>query len=622
MRMPINRRDFLGVSIMAGVAPGLRGCFRTGDGVSAVNSGEATPTNDQTTVAEYVVKRLAALGIKHVFGVPGDYSFPIDIAIEKYDGLTWVGCSNELNAAYSADGYARINGAAILCTTYNVGSAAALAGVMGCKAERVPIFHLVGAPSTRLEQARRHMHHSYADGNLDQFRQYHEVSVCASAYLTPENVIAEMERVIFEAVSQRMPVYIQIPEDYALMPVIGTQVVGVPFAQAATFSSNPNKLAAAVKVIRDRIDNANYTVILASFTIARYGLLEQLKALLDATKIHFATTGMSKGLLSESHPLYIGMYNGDFSPNVSAILDKADLVLDLGGVAFCDGETGEFSDHLDPSKVITVWPDQVEIGSAARKGDASQATYGPIHIKDIMDDLAQKPPQSRGIPTSETLRFEWEELEHLITKDIFRQLSGLLIPGDILVTDTGVGDLIATVLPLPDDVQFQHALLWGSIGWGTAAALGVALAAPSNRVVLLQGDGGHQCTANQIGAMGKYGVNPIIIVLNNDIYGVEEVVMGNHKPTHIQDFDRIASWNYYRIPEAMGCNRWLTRWVDFSELKHLSKAMESLRQAMEDARNHPDVAAYIVIKLDPNILFPALPERIRERLYQTPPLEV
>jgi len=200
-------------------------------------------TNGNPPVAEYVVQRLAALGIKYAFGVPGDFAFPIDKAIEKCEGLTWIGCSNELNAAYAADGYARVYGAAILSTTYNVGSAAALAGVMGCKAERVPVFHVVGAPSKRLARTRRHMHHSYADGNLDQFHPYHEVSVCASAYLTPQNTITEMERVIFEALSQRMPVYIQIAEDYALMPVIGVPIPGVPLAEAPAFSSNTRGIA-------------------------------------------------------------------------------------------------------------------------------------------------------------------------------------------------------------------------------------------------------------------------------------------------------------------------------------------------------------------------------------------
>src|ERR1700739_2905104 len=102
-------------------------------------------------------------------------SFPLILPSRNTTGLTWINCSNELNAAYSADGYARVHGAAILSTTYNVGAAAALAGVMGCKAERVPVFQLVGAPSTRMARTRRHMHHSYGDGNLDQFRGYNEV---------------------------------------------------------------------------------------------------------------------------------------------------------------------------------------------------------------------------------------------------------------------------------------------------------------------------------------------------------------------------------------------------------------------------------------------------------------
>ena len=235
MRMPINRRDFLSTGILAGFAPGFRGCFQSGDDTSPVNGGEKDATSSQLTVAQYVVQRLAALGIKHVFGVPGDFSFPIDIAVENDADLTWIGCSNELNAAYAADGYARINGAAILCTTYNVGSAAALAGVMGCKAERVPVFHLSGAPSTRLQDARLRMHHSYGDGNLDQFHQYHDVSVCASVTLTPANVVSEMDNVINAAASRRMPVYIEIPEDCAWAPIKDISIPDVPFSQAPIF---------------------------------------------------------------------------------------------------------------------------------------------------------------------------------------------------------------------------------------------------------------------------------------------------------------------------------------------------------------------------------------------------
>jgi indolepyruvate decarboxylase len=78
------------------------------------------------TVAQYTLSRLAQLGIDRVFGVPGDYAFSIDDAAEQVPGLVWVACTNELNAAYAADGYARIRGAAILSTTYGVGELSAL----------------------------------------------------------------------------------------------------------------------------------------------------------------------------------------------------------------------------------------------------------------------------------------------------------------------------------------------------------------------------------------------------------------------------------------------------------------------------------------------------------------
>ncbi len=118
------------------------------------------------TVAEYAVNRLVQLGIGHVFGLPGDFSFPFDDAIEANEDLTWILSSNELNAAYSADGYARIHGAAMLTTTYAVGELSALNGVMGSKAERLPVFHLVGSPSVRLVRSRKSIHHSFGDGEF------------------------------------------------------------------------------------------------------------------------------------------------------------------------------------------------------------------------------------------------------------------------------------------------------------------------------------------------------------------------------------------------------------------------------------------------------------------------
>ena len=133
------------------------------------------------TVVEYVVKRLSELGIDRVFGVPGDYSFPIDDAVEACPALEWIGCANELNAAYAADGYARRHGAAILTTTYGVGELSALNGVMGSRAHRLPVFHLVGAPSRRITRQSLITHHSLGDGVYGNFEALSAAAACVSA---------------------------------------------------------------------------------------------------------------------------------------------------------------------------------------------------------------------------------------------------------------------------------------------------------------------------------------------------------------------------------------------------------------------------------------------------------
>jgi indolepyruvate decarboxylase len=322
---------------------------------------------------------------------------------------------------------------------------------------------------------------------------------------------------------------------------------------------------------------------------------------------------MSKGLLSESHPLYLGMYNGESSlGDVRKIVEGADLLLDLGGVVYSDGETGTFSAHLDSSKMVAVWPDHVEIGSAAHTGGRGEATYGPVHMKDVLEALTKQAPKfttpafsrpASPFPASDA------PSDQVTDVSLFSRLEQFLAPGDTVVADTGTGDLAATAMLLPDGVQFQHALLWGCIGWGTPAALGVALADPSRRVILVQGDGGHQLTANHIGTMGHYGVNPIIVLLNNGIFGIEEIVQGNSDPDKVRNFDRLAPWQYHKLPEAMGCRDWLCSSVETNA---------EFDAALENARKHPG-AAYIEVLLGGDKLVPALPPEALDRMYQTAP---
>src|ERR1700757_4919203 len=190
------------------------------------------------TVIQHILRRLKEIGVDDVFGVAGDYAFPVNDAIVEHPDINWVTCCNELNAAYAADGYARARGVAALCTTFGVGELAAMSGVAGAYAEHLPVFHLVGTPNSATQEGRALVHHTLGNGEFDLFHKMAEPIVCASAAMTPQNAAAETERLIAVALYHRRPVYLAIPSDVANTPVLGE----APPASAPT--SDPETLAA------------------------------------------------------------------------------------------------------------------------------------------------------------------------------------------------------------------------------------------------------------------------------------------------------------------------------------------------------------------------------------------
>ena len=148
------------------------------------------------TVSDYLLQRLNEIGINHLFGVPGDFNLAFLDRVIAHPRLAWVGCANELNAAYAADGYARSQGAAALLTTFGVGELSAINGTAGSYAEYLPVIHIVGAPSQQAQRRGDLIHHSLGDGDFSHFlRMQREVTV-AQAALTADNACAEIDRVI------------------------------------------------------------------------------------------------------------------------------------------------------------------------------------------------------------------------------------------------------------------------------------------------------------------------------------------------------------------------------------------------------------------------------------------
>ena len=522
-------------------------------------------TMKATTVIDYIVQRLADEGIRDCFGVPGDYAFPVCDAVDRNPNIKWIGCSNELNASYAADGYARARGAAMLSTTYAVGELSAINGVMGAKAERSLVYHVVGMPSFQNQRLRKTMHHTFGDGDFGNFIGISAQAACCHAVINPDSCIIEMERVIAEARRNNQPAYIVVPSDYAQAPVTPTEV------QPLTLKSNEASLKKAVAAIAERIKNAKSVVVLPAFTLSRVRLQKEARKAIEALGCPFATTSMEKCIIDESHPQFAGMYSGVLSPEETRkIVEGAEVVIDLGGISLNDETTTGFTTRLDPARFILIGLNDVRIG---------EQVFGNVRLADTLAALAKLKsgaPRYKRTPEGNP-SINGKPSDKITMNALYPRYAKFIRSGDNVVLESGSSSFGVPPMTLPDDVQVHIQMLWGSIGWATGAAFGIALADPKRKTILITGEGSHQLTANEIGNMGRFGANPIILCLNNDGYMVERAL----EPNPDWSYNDLAKWRYADVPHALGCTDWFTARVE--TLGELDAALKAARESKSGA---------------------------------------
>ncbi len=495
------------------------------------------------TVIEHVLMRLKQLGIRNIFGVPGDFSFGISDAICNDPELRWIGNSGELNASYAADGYARIKGFAALSTAFGVGELSALCGIAGSYTEHLPVFHLVGMPNLKTQRERRIVHHTLGNGEFDLFMKMTQPAVCASAILTPENATSEMERLVTAAIVHRHPVYLAIPADYANAPLLERETV-VPAPAPAT---DPATLDEATDAIAEKLAKAKTAAILAGYLIPRLGCTAPALALVAATGLPFATMFMDKTALDETHPQYIGIYDGRImNPEIREFIEDCDCVLNLGAV-WSDLNTGAFTARIDPARMMGVMHHVVRVGRATFPNVEMCAALAALTKKVSKKNVPALKVHGLGEPKGSP--------GDRITPDyLYPRWEKFFKPGDMIFAETGTVSMGLAFAQMPTGSVFHNQTLWCSIGWATPAAFGAAVASPQRRTILITGEGSHQITVQEVGQFCRYGLKPIIFVLNNQGYLIERLLCKDP----MMSYNDLASWNYRQLPAALGCTDWFT----------------------------------------------------------------
>ncbi|HFW3881466.1 TPA: alpha-keto acid decarboxylase family protein [Salmonella enterica subsp. enterica serovar Cotham] len=495
------------------------------------------------TVADYLLDRLAGCGIGHLFGVPGDYNLQFLDHVIDHPTLRWVGCANELNAAYAADGYARMSGTGALLTTFGVGELSAINGIAGSYAEYVPVLHIVGAPCSAAQQRGELMHHTLGDGDFRHFYRMSQAISVASAILDEQNACFEIDRVLGEMLAARRPGYIMLPADVAKKTAIPpTEALALPVHEAQSGVETAFRYHA-----RQCLMNSRRIALLADFLAGRFGLRPLLQRWMAETPIAHATLLMGKGLFDEQHPNFVGTYSaGASSKEVRQAIEDADRVICVG-TRFVDTLTAEFTQQLPAERTLEIQPYASRIGETWFNLPMAQAVST---LRELCLECAFAPPPTRS--AGQPVRIDKGEL----TQESFWQtLQQYLKPGDIILVDQGTAAFGAAALSLPDGAEVVVQPLWGSIGYSLPAAFGAQTACPDRRVILVIGDGAAQLTIQEMGSMLRDGQAPVILLLNNDGYTVERAIHGA-----AQRYNDIASWNWTQIPPALNAAQQAECW--------------------------------------------------------------
>ncbi|QPG75610.1 hypothetical protein FOA43_002967 [Brettanomyces nanus] len=541
----------------------------------------------EITISEYIFERLYQMGVKSVFGVPGDFNLSLLEHIYDVKSIKWIGTCNELNAAYAADAYAKTSrqmGAVL--TTFGVGELSALNGIAGAYSEFVPVVHIVGTsplPEKRSNLV-KNFHHLITNRKMYQkpdhyvYEKLAQTFSVASASIEDGDIAKTCDSVdnVLESVwRESRPGYIFLPCDLTEMKVPFSRLNDKPLKKSYD-SGNEQLVDSVVSEILERIYSKQNVSILADAFISKFRMekpFEKLVKLLN-DKVNLFDTYMAKGIFSEDTDRFVGTYAGKVgSKQVSEAIEASDLVLYVGSFAN-EMNCGFFSYKLDESKIIDLNPQYIRIG---------KKMYTGVTFMDVLPKLIEKLDASRINSSVRYKSIEKQSLQKvqsnieapLTEADLGRSLENLLQPDDILIVETCSFMTGAFQLNM-NDARMVSQCYWGSIGYALPATLGACLALRDfqmpGKVITVEGDGSAQMSLQELTSMIRYEVDAIMIMLNNSGYTIERAIKGPYSGYN----DICGNWQWTKMLKVFGdINEEKSRSLQITSSKQLSNLVNA-----------------------------------------------
>ena len=502
-------------------------------------------------VAGYLIQRLYDLGVRHIFGVPGDFVLGFYHELIQSNKLKVINTCDEQGAGFAADAYARIHGLGVVCVTYCVGGLKVVNAAAQAFAEKSPLVVISGAPGIKERKKNPLLHHKVRDFDTQQ-KIFEHLTIDSVLIDNPRTAAKDIDRVLSSAIRYKRPVYIELPRDMTSTPI---PISREQFADSSTcskttkreeeYETDMDSMQEAIAEAVAMINSSKRPVIIAGVEIQRFGLQDKILQLAIRTNIPVVATVLSKSVISEVHPLYLGVYEGAMGhESVREYVESSDCLILLGAL-MTDINFSISPTPIEQSSSIYVTSEKLTIKHHNFDNILSQdflasLIEAPLAIKDFV--FVGKQSNTNNYNNK---HFSVARNQKITVKRLFERLNFSITDSSIIIADVGDSLFGSLDLTIHGQTDFLSPAYYCSMGFAVPAAIGAQLAKPLLRPIVIVGDGAFQMTGMEISTITRFALNPVIIVLNNNGYGTERPMLDG-------PFNDVLRWNYYRIPEIIG----------------------------------------------------------------------
>src|SRR5499427_2789748 len=239
------------------------------------------------SIGQYLIDQLYVHGVRHIFGIPGDYVLGFYDLLSK-SKLSIINTCDEQGAGFAADAYARVRGLGAVCVTYCVGGLKIANTTAGAFAEKSPVVIISGAPGIKEREKNPLLHHKVREFDT-QKKVFEQLTIASTVLSDPQTAFQEIDRVLHAALRYKRPVYVELPRDMVFVPGIAHHKTSEIHER-----SDAKVLRAALAEAESMINGARKPVILADVEVHRFGLQDQVLKFAGKTGIPVAATVLGK----------------------------------------------------------------------------------------------------------------------------------------------------------------------------------------------------------------------------------------------------------------------------------------------------------------------------------------